>query len=541
MKNKKAGIVAAVAVLICAAVFAVVKMNAKDPKEVVMEAFENVYTDDQKRPMEELFGLQAFSETYRKENSEVGLTVKLDSSSDASMEAFAGSGLRLTAESDLANNKSGVNAGVVYNGMDLASLNLYYGDETLMMSVPELSEKVFTIDLGEGLAQRLEESPIMGPALKESGADIEGFAAYVTELKEMEEKQIAEGKPALDIEGLLDRYQEGCKAQENLKAAMTVTKADKGTYTMDGKEVSCTGYQVLLSKASVIEFLRTSSDFFLQDEMFKEEFLKSLELSVRGSQLMGAALQDGAGLSVQEMQEQSYEEMRAQVDEMITFLDESWSDVNMTVYVDKQGRLAAVNGTTAIAAEDTVNPEESGAVDVAFDCQLQGGAYLTQNLTGTVTLTVDGEAIVVDIRKTGDYDGKQLSGELAVDVTVPQEDPINVTFKGDYNSTDGNYHAGMEVGQSGTQVMISAEGIVDQLEKGKSIHMTLDALEVSSTADGMNVVFSGEYYLKPLSAEIQVPEGTAFDMLAATEEDWNGLAMEMLFGVMALAGQIQMP
>ena len=39
-----------------------------------------------------------------------------------------------------------------YNGMDLANLNAYYGDDTLMLAVPELSGKVFTVDLGEGLA-----------------------------------------------------------------------------------------------------------------------------------------------------------------------------------------------------------------------------------------------------------------------------------------------------------------------------------------------------------------------------------------------------
>lgn len=46
--------------------------------------------------------------------------------------------------------------GVTYNDMDAANLNVYYGDETLMMALPELVDKVFTLDLSEGLADRVK-------------------------------------------------------------------------------------------------------------------------------------------------------------------------------------------------------------------------------------------------------------------------------------------------------------------------------------------------------------------------------------------------
>ena len=47
-------VIAALAVIAVAAV-AYVKMNAKDPKQVVIDAFEKVYTEDQVFPSEELF------------------------------------------------------------------------------------------------------------------------------------------------------------------------------------------------------------------------------------------------------------------------------------------------------------------------------------------------------------------------------------------------------------------------------------------------------------------------------------------------------
>ena len=49
------------------------------------------------------------------------------------------------------------------------------------------------------------------------------------------------------MDALLTRYKEGCKAQDNFKAALTVTKGDKKSFTMDGKEVSCRGYNTVVS------------------------------------------------------------------------------------------------------------------------------------------------------------------------------------------------------------------------------------------------------------------------------------------------------
>ena len=85
---------------------------------------------------------------------------------------------------------------------------------------------------------------------------------------------------------------------------------------------------------------------------------------------------------------------------------------------------------------------------------------------------------------------------------------------------------------------ISAEGAVDQLEKGKSVHVNIDSLETSIMDDSVNVVLSGEYYYQPLEGEISPLEGETMDVLSATEEEWTNVGMEMLFGVMGLCSQL---
>lgn len=533
-------VIAALAVIAVAAV-AYVKMNAKDPKQVVIDAFEKVYTEDQVFPSEELFGFKDFSEAALKADMESGLTLKMDSCSDPTVNQFAGSGLRLEGKSDKTNDRSSFNMGVIYNGMDLANLDAYYGDDNLMMAVPELSSKVFTLDLGDGLGERIKNSPTVGPLLAENGVDVDGLAGYFTDLIDEAEKAEEEGKAPFDIEALLTRYREGSSAQENFKAAMTVEKADKGTYTMNGAQVSCQGYDVLISKDSMIEFLRTSSDFFLQDETLKADYLKQLEATVRMSELMGSAMTGMGSMSAEQMQEQAYDEVKDAVDEMITYLDKTLTDIQMTVYVDKDGNLAALEGTTNLYVDEEV-AEEEGYVAVTFNLTLEGGAYLTQNVKGNITLQDADDTVKLDLLKQGTYDGKKLTCDLSVDVTAPDASVYNFMYTGTYDSNDGSYHAAVELGGEGSQLFkMSAAGIVDQMEKGKAYHMDIDALEIAAMDNSMNMVLSGELYSRPLSSGVTPLEGETMDVLSATEEDWNNVLMEMVFGIIGLSGQLGAP
>ena len=61
--------------------------------------------------------------------------------------------------------------------MDVVNLDLYYGDHTLMADIPELSEKVLTMDLGDGLADRIKNSPAMSRLLEEHGISADAAAA----------------------------------------------------------------------------------------------------------------------------------------------------------------------------------------------------------------------------------------------------------------------------------------------------------------------------------------------------------------------------
>ena len=313
-------------------------------------------------------------------------------------------------------------------------------------------------------------------------------------------------------------------------------KAEKGSYTMNGRKVSCQGYQVNISKKSMIDFLRTSSDLFRQDETLKQEFLRQMESTVRMTEIMSGGSSGANVLSAQEMQKQSYDELEKALNDMIDYLDGSLTDIQMTVYVDKKGNLAAVEGFTQLQPEDA-GEEDRKKVDLSFGCQLQGGSYLLQNFKGNITLRQDGEEVQIDIVRQGSYDGKKLTDDISVDLNAAAE-AYSFVYGSSYNSETGSYHTSAELSDQETQfVKASISGVIDQLEKGKSIHMDIDALEISALDNSVNVVLSGEYYYQPLEGEVTALEGEPMDIVAATESDWNDLGTEIVLNAFSLISQ----
>lgn len=550
-KKKPAGKIAAIAVAAAAVIgigaFAVVKMTEKDPKEVVIAAFENIYTEDQVSPLEELFGVSGFQQYATAVNQQVEMELMLDECSEETVNNLSGGGFRTEFKYDKENQQGAFDLSILFNRMNLITMNAYYGDETIMAAVPELSGKVFTLDVSEGLVERLENSPTLGPVLASSDIDVEALADFYQEYMEWIQKKIEDGT-ASDPYGLKDawrRYQEGSKAQENFKAALTVEKAEKGTFRMDGKDVNCKGYRVHISKDSMISFLETSADFFLQDEQLKENFLENLRMSLRMLEITSQSDVEYIlhGLSVEEHLEENYEEVRDAVDDAIEELDSALSDVEMLVHVDSKGRLACVEGTTSLDIDDET-------VDVEFYVNLQGGSYLTQNAQIEVELAQDKENVKIEIAKKGTYDRTQLTNDWEVDwYGAEEDDHYSFTLSNAYSADDGGFTVeGAVTAADEKIVQIAAEGVVSELEKGSVLHMDLDEIRIDAPSAGQMLagmdenfylVLSGEYDLRPLEDEIEEPSGEKMDVLAATESDWQRVAMEAYMGIMDIASQLQ--
>ena len=538
---------------------AVVPRLMEDPKKTVIAAFESVNSDNQITGAEEIFGLREFLENYGKVNCDSVFRIQIDGCSQPGMEMLTGAGMEIRSKADLENWKSRAEMALNYNHMDLAELQFYYGDQVFMAAVPELVDRVFTLKINDSLGDSLKNSPTVAPYLEASGVDTEQLAELVQEMMKKPENGTAKGQ--LDFPGLLDRYQKGCKAKESFQQAMMVEKAEKGSFLVDGKETVCKGYHVQISKDSLIAFLRTSSDFFLNDEELKEQYLDQLRLSVSMTELFSGAMAAEDLPSAEEMLQQSYDEVKEQTDWMIQILEQSLQDVDMTVYVDPKGRLASLTGTTTVveadmeAAESEPANEEAGTGDssdaaeetgeavkekreaqIDFALDLHGGSYLTENMNGRLSITSEGATTDILYEKEESFDGEQLDSDHTVSV-LSSDGNITMNASGTYITESGSCQLDMELLVPEMQpIKIHGSGMVTELEKGKSIYADIDSLSVE--AKGITMNFSGELGYGPLSEEVLPLEGEELDVLAATEEDWGEIMMEVYGNIFGLMSQL---
>lgn len=531
------GVAAAVAVVGIGA--AAVPKLMENPKKTVIAAFESINSENQITGAEEIFGWKEFLENYGKVDCESVFRIQIDGCSEPGMEMFEGAGLEVRSMADLENWKSRAEMSLDYKHMDLADLQFYYGDQMFMAAVPQLVDRVFTLKIDDSLGESLKNSPMAAPYLEESGVDIDQLAELTKEMMEKPENGKAKGQ--LDFPGLFDRYRKGCKAKESFQQAMMVEKAEKANFLIDGKETSCKGYHVQINKDSLIAFLRTSSDFFLNDEEMKKQYLDQLRLSISMAALFSGSMENGALSSAEEMVQQNYDEIKEQADWMIQILEQSLQDIDMMVYVDPKGRLAGLTGTTTVVEADMDTVEERREAQIEFALELQGGNYLTENMNGRLSITSDGATMDILYEKAESYDKERLDSSCKVTVLSPDDENITMNASGTYIAESGDCQLGFELLVPEMQpIVIHGSGVVTELEKGKSIYADIDAMSIE--AEGVTMNFSGELGYGPLSGEVLPLEGEDLDVLAATEEDWGEIVMEAygnIFGLMAQLAGVQ--
>lgn len=509
------GTVSAVAVAGCVAA-AVFALTAKTPKEKVIAAFEQVYDSQKELPGEEIFGFSQFAEMAKSQDMEEGISLSLSDTSLWGTQSFVGSGFSLDAKFSPSRKQSSADVGFSYQGMKMLDAQVYYGDDRLMAAVPQLSSYAFLLDMSDDFGSKLKNSPMAGAVLQSQGVDGDALADLVNETLD---RAYDTENPAFDLNALLNRYREGCKAKDKFKEALTVEKekGNKKSFPVDGKEKKCQGYSVVISKDAMIDFLEESSDFFLKDEILRDDFLNQLELMARFSQVMGESFTSD---SPKKLLDDVYQDVEDRADELIRILDKTLDDVEMVVYLDRKGNLVAFSGETNLGADDDL-------IGVEFEVSLKGGSHPLQNLEAMAELSNDGERITVNVEREGTFDKEALTDRISVEMNVVG-DRVGGEYVMSYGRADGDLKMQLDIMAERLQVAsISLEAVVDELEKGKSIHMDLEELRIEDSLNDQHMAFEGEFCLKPLEEEIEEPEGQVFDVLEADLSDWGAVGEEI--------------
>ncbi len=528
-KSKKAWIIggAAAAVITAAAVGIGFFAANKDPKTVVIEALQGVYAAENTDPAEEVFGFKQLFKNIKTTGSEMGIELAFADSSEPDFSIFQGAGITIDTASDPVNKKFSEKLGIIYSGMDLATIDIYGDDTYIMASVPELTSKVLTINYADNLSEQIANSPLMqesGITLTEEDKQaIENYAAYLSSIYSGE-------KQPFDVKALLQRYKEGSQAMGNLKEALTVTKAENSRLMYNGKEQTCTGYDVIIPKEALIEFLRTTSRFFMEDEGLKGDLLEYIKVVLEMSRMSYAAADDEMDLPApEELLSEFWTELDTGFEDIITDLERILDgNITMKVYVTKKGQLAAMDVSCAFADSGSTLVMTAKAV-------LEGGSYPTQNGSLTVAMTENEDTITCNFTKSGEYTDAALNSGWKFQIEYAGE-TVCAEYENAYDRTTNDSAIRISFGDGSEEsgVDITLDGVVDLLEKGKNIHYTLDSLTVEDASGLMFFELDGALYLRELQTEIMVPEGEQMDVLAASGQDWEELINEVVMSVYSM-------
>lgn len=523
--KKKGKLIAAGAVVAAVAavgIFAGVKLMEKDPKDVVIDAFKGVYSSDISYPSEEVFGWKKIVEKSMEENMEGTFSLALDQSNNALANMFSGTEITSFSQSDVKNKKAYGEFGIRVANMDLISMDIYADQEKIGVAIPELSEKVFTLDYANDLEGQIEASPFAGPMLREAGIDASVLKDYMDYLWSFYN---TEGDRPFDIQALWNRYKEGSQAISNFKEAMTVEKADGSEFTVNGTITECKGYNVVIPQQAMIDFVESTSQFFMEDEGLKNDVLEYL------SQII--AMGGGAsvyGMSAEEMQQEAWTALEDYTDQLITAMENSADDISMTVYVDKKGQLAALEGNTSLDIEGQT-------LDIKVDAELQGGSYPTENAQMNIDLETSDGTVTIAIVKEGEYTDAALTSGFELTLKGDGEE-ISLSFDSDYDRETGDYVVKLAAGNGVDEGSLDIEGNVSNLVPGESFDIAMDTIKVNWAGEEL-ATLSGSYGLKPLEGEVAMPEGEEVDVLAATAEEWNEIGQEMSGNIEEIAMTFQ--
>ena len=508
---------AAAAVVVAGVGFFVLK--AKDPKTVVVDAFKGVYAAENVNPMEEVFGLKQLYQQFETTGGEVGLEVSVADFAGEDLDMFQGAGITVEAATDIANKRFFENIGISYGGMDVANLHFYGDDTYLMAAMPEFTSKVLTVNYAENLSEQIANSPLMestGTVLAEEDMEIiDNYISYVTGIYTGEKKPF-------DLEASWQRYKEGSQAMADFKEAMTVTKTDGAQFMYNGKQQSCDGYHVVIPKEALIGFLKTTSQFFLEDQELKQDFLEYIKVVMdMGNMSYPEAVGEDVSTS-EEMLANLWTELDTSLDKTLAKLEQILdSGINMEVYVTKKGQLAAMDAAWSFRNEEDV-------LEMSLKAALEGGSYPTQNSSLTFTAVDSVDTAVVRFHQNGEYTDAVLNSEWTVSAEYAGTVVMELACEDAYDRATGDSAVKFKV-KDGEDVNleIAMNGVVDELEKGKKLHYIVDSLDV--TDNGVTgVSFAGEFYLRELQTEFAAPEGEQMDVLAASMEDWEALLEEVM-------------
>lgn len=498
----------------------------KDEKEVVSEAIAVFFEREDETALEEALGTKNLKESIKKKGMDVEAAFQLNEIDDSELSMLEGLSASMRVQSDVKEKQSAINIKGTYAGAS-ADISFYADNEKLQVGSSLLDDKVLEMAFSGDLYEKLENSPLFGSFVEgyESSEDGESLKEGIKEFQE-----ILQGKGTGDGSSVLkDEKEEIEKSLEKFKEDMKVSKAEKKTFEIDGKDKKCQGYDVEISGDAVAELAEDMInvlDKVYQKNGWYQKYMQSFADGYAGNDYSDDTYGDeysddylddysddifGGGDLGAAGEIADYEEMITQMkEEVMTAIKENIDTVDMAVYVTHYGKLVSLEVSTTIEEEE-----------YAVEIECQGGEAMYSNMEVKLTMKDGEQETGISFETTEEKDGSEITSELVVKVG---QDGVMVEIGSAelaYDTKSSEITGEIKAGKMMADVSLTLEGEVKELKKGTELDISFDSIKAQ--VNGQVLLDCGVDYAIRSVDKVPELDGSVMDAFAMSEEDWTSL------------------
>ncbi len=403
----------------------------------------------------------------------------------------AGFKLQLDREKD---DKMLVSATGDFAGMDIGTISLYKDKKDIYAAAPDFVDGSFHVNLKE-LENKLNDDEFLAELLAD-------YHIYVQ--KDLD----------TDYEKFIEDVQSTIKADmKPLYKNMEVKKSEKKSFSMDGKDKKCQGYDVTIKSDDIQKLVEDVSELYIDkygsgiDNFWAEDYEDATE-----------------------SMENHKDWMRS---EMKQYTSAIRKDVNLQVYVGPGGRMVSVGSEGRLPAaimQSISSASGNGKASVSVD--LLGTKNPLDDMSIKGELNAGGETLSVELAKNLEDTKTDIDDSLEFSYATNGSYSTSgkTELYGKVDKETGKWEVGIDGSLAYQALNISAGGTFENVKKGKQFTVTLDDIDLGSLGSSIGAFdFEVSYAVEPLKGGISnnMTKGTVYDVLDMTEDDWNDIGNEI--------------
>lgn len=485
--RKKIGIIigcgAVAAAAIIAGIIWIPKLLADDKTKVMTalsEAGLSLVTPDKASVLSHI-DVKAFGETMKQGAGYVDFELSLDDIAGEGMEsgfltdAF---GFSMYLGQDMKNRQMGGNIAIDVMGTEMFSADIYGNEDDFCFAVPEFYEGYIRIPTSNIIsAYNASELGKSSPVEMDEDFSMNLFGS---------------AQESEDENGFFVRYAaDAAQIYDNLAVAKGKEKKD---FEYGEENWSADLYTVSVKRDDYMQLL----DHFLEDLEKNPQIFEAYNVDV-------------------DMETEDIVQFRADLQKMLQ------NDLQAGVYLTSQHKVAGINAQLMLTNPDDASDVITIHFELVFTNPSDYGLGYHGFLNMSSVTEVSGG---IEFEKKLETASDVMTSRLNIQLKEGNTPVLMFDATGSYNEINGDFsYEYIFEDESGEGFSFGLEGILNDVDAGKSFDMTMDKIYIT---DQINyIAFTGALEAGPLEEKIQEPEEPIYDLFAMSQSEVETLMQEI--------------